>query len=228
MLIKKVYPIIEQKTQKPLLLKLKFINKGFDLLNISNIFRDFHVQSKIPQYFEYLEPPLICYQYKKPIKNLIFNYYNLTTDTSVLLNKPKSCSCLKSRFLYQPAGHIITGNLDIIKDRQIKSLFKKGPKFRLPSRIDFNHCKKVFSESLDNYCARWCKKEAVGDYALSDYKKAILDIVDIRIDNFLKNPHLVHEYNSPSKFQIKQKIKKLQENYVLVPADKAANNIIFI
>ena len=223
-----MYPLIEQKVQKPLLLKLKFINKGFDLLNISNIFRDYNVQSKIPQYFEYLEPPLICYKYKKPIRNLIFNYYNVTTDTSILYNKPKSCSCSNSPFIYLPAGHVITGNLDVIKNRQIKSLFKKGPKFRLPSRIDFNACKDVFSESLDTYCARWCKKEGVDTYALNDYKKAILDIVDIRINNFHTNPHLVHEQNTLSRSNIKHKIKKLQEEYVLVPADKAANNIIFV
>ena len=34
-------------------------------LNIFNIFRDHRVTSKIPQYFENLDPPLICFQYKR-------------------------------------------------------------------------------------------------------------------------------------------------------------------
>ena len=39
--------------------------------------------SKIPQYFENLEPPLICYQYKNPIRNIIFNYNQVTSDPDV-------------------------------------------------------------------------------------------------------------------------------------------------
>ena len=50
----------------------------------SNIFRDHRVISKIPQYFENLDPPLICYQYEKPIRNIIFNYNKVTSDPDVL------------------------------------------------------------------------------------------------------------------------------------------------
>ena len=52
------------KTQFP---KIKFVNQGLDLLNISNIFRDHRATSKILRYFENLDSPLICYQYKRPI-----------------------------------------------------------------------------------------------------------------------------------------------------------------
>ena len=61
----KPFPIIPQLPPKTQFIKIKFINQGLDLLNISNIFRDHRVASKIPQYFENLDPPLICYQYKK-------------------------------------------------------------------------------------------------------------------------------------------------------------------
>ena len=58
-------PALPPKTQ---FIKIKFVNQGLDLPNISNIFRDHRVTSKIPQYFENIDPPLICYQYKNPIK----------------------------------------------------------------------------------------------------------------------------------------------------------------
>ena len=61
----KLFPRIPQLPPKTQLIKIKFINQGLDLLNISNIFRDHRVASKIQQYFENLDPPLICYQYKK-------------------------------------------------------------------------------------------------------------------------------------------------------------------
>ena len=44
-------PLLPPKTQ---FIKIKFINQGLDLLDISNVFRDQITISKIPQYFEKL------------------------------------------------------------------------------------------------------------------------------------------------------------------------------
>ena len=120
---------------------MKFINQGLDLLNISNIFRDRRVASKITQYFENLDPPLICYQYKKTYYKYHFQLQLLTL-----------CSCVDSPFLYPPAGHVVTGDLGCIPDKGLRSLFKKGPKHRLPSRIDFTKCRSIFEEALQTYC----------------------------------------------------------------------------
>ena len=66
----KLFPRILSLPPKTQFIKIKFINQGLDLLNISNIFRDHRVTSKIPQYFENLDPPLICYQYKNLLETL--------------------------------------------------------------------------------------------------------------------------------------------------------------
>ena len=75
----KLFPRIPPLPPKTQFIKIKFVNQGLDLLNISNIFRDHRVTSKIPQSFENLDPPLICYQYKSPIRNIIFNYNQVTS-----------------------------------------------------------------------------------------------------------------------------------------------------
>ena len=69
----KLFPRIPPLPPKTQFIKIKFINQGLDLLNISNIFRDHRVTSKIPQYFENLDPPLICYQYKKNLFEISFS-----------------------------------------------------------------------------------------------------------------------------------------------------------
>ena len=224
----KLFPRVPSLPPKTQFIKIRFVNKGLDLLNISNIFRDHRVTSKIPQYFEDLEPPLICYQYKKPIRNIVFNYNKVTSDPDVLSSTQSSCSCADSRFLYPPAGHVVTGDLDCIPDKGLRSLFKKGPKYRLPSRVDFTKCRSIVDEALQTYSKRWCKKEGVGVHALNDWKNEILNIIDIRIDNFTKHPHLIKQQPSRSVQSIKKKMDKLHEKYVFVPADKAANNIIII
>ena len=118
-------------------IRIKFINQGLDFLNISNIFRDHRVTSKTPQYFENLDRPLIWYRYKTPISNTIFNYSQVTFDPDVRSSIQSSCCCADSPLPYPLADHVVTGDLACIPDKGLRSLFKKGPKYRLPSRIDF-------------------------------------------------------------------------------------------
>ena len=61
----KLFPRIPPLPLKAGFIKVKYTNQALDLLNISNIFRDHRVTSKISQYFENIDPPFICYQYKR-------------------------------------------------------------------------------------------------------------------------------------------------------------------
>ena len=47
-----------------------------------------------------------------------------------------TCSCSSSRFLYTPANHVITGNLDIVKNTELHNLINKGPSFREQNNIN--------------------------------------------------------------------------------------------
>ena len=82
--------------------------------------------------------------------------------------------------------------------------------------------------ALQTYCKRWSKKESVGVHALNDWKNEFLRIIDIRIDNFTKHPHLFKQPSSRSVKSLKKKMEKLHRKYVFAPADKAANNVIII
>ena len=135
---------------------------------------------------------------------------------------------MDSPFLYPPAGHVVTGDLACIPDKGLRSLFKKGPKYRLPSRIDFTKCRSIVEEALQTYCKRWYKKEGIGVHALNDLKDEFLRIVDIRIDNFTTHPHLYKQPPSRSVKALKRKMEKLHSKYIFAHADKAANNVIII
>ena len=68
-------------------IKIPFINKDVDFIDLPSIFRDKSVTSSIPDYFQNSESPIICYKYNKPIRNMIFNFNKLVSDlTSVLLH----------------------------------------------------------------------------------------------------------------------------------------------
>ena len=50
-------------------IKIPFINKGIEFIDLPSIFKDRSVTSSIPAYFQNSEPPIICYKYNKPIRN---------------------------------------------------------------------------------------------------------------------------------------------------------------
>ena len=68
-------------------IKILFITKGIDFIDLPSIFQDKSVIQSIPTYFQNSEPPIICYKYNKPIRNTIFNFNKLVSD---LANTPKS------------------------------------------------------------------------------------------------------------------------------------------
>ena len=44
-------------------IKIQFVNKGIEFINLPSIFKDNYVISSIPTCFENKETPIICYKY---------------------------------------------------------------------------------------------------------------------------------------------------------------------
>ena len=64
------------------LIKIPFINKGIEFIDLPSIFRDNNV-SAIPSYFENTESPIICYKYNKTIRNTVLNFNKLVSDLDI-------------------------------------------------------------------------------------------------------------------------------------------------
>lgn len=218
--------IDKESNHKRHLFKLQFLNKGIDFIDLQSIFRDKNVMDAIPNYFKNLESPIICYKYKKPIRNVIFNYNKIVSDLDIDVNTPNSCDCLSSKFCYKPVGHIITGNFDIITDKRLKNLLTKGPKYRLPSFIDFDACRNHIAEAIQDFSIKWCRREHADANALSEWKKKIFDIIDTRIAFYKSNNHLLPPRPRVTLRHLKHGIADFHSKYVLTPADKASNNVI--
>ena len=56
-----------------------------------------------------------------------------------------------TKYCYQPAGHIVTGDLKIITDSRIRSIIYKGPKYRFLVQIDLNHVVRKLQEPYKNF-----------------------------------------------------------------------------
>ena len=71
-------------------LKISFLNKGIDFIDLPSIFKDKTVESAIPNYFKNTETPIVCYKYNRPTRNTIFNYNKITSDLQIVENTPTS------------------------------------------------------------------------------------------------------------------------------------------
>ena len=111
-------------------IKLNFINKGIDAINLPSILSSNSVTETVPAYFKEKEPPIISYTYTKTIASKIFNFSSTLSDLHYYQFhcNPSQCECDTSSHLYQPYDHVITGGLSIIPNSMLRDLIAKGPK----------------------------------------------------------------------------------------------------
>ena len=148
-------------------------------------------------------------------------------NVSEYLSNSQTCQCKKSKFCYEPHGHVITGDLRVIENAKLRELVAKGPKYRKPNRVNWKATETMFLESIDLYAKNWSKREQVELKYLSEWKDQLKELVTDRISN------LKAHFKSPKckvldQPDVKDTLHKLHANYVLVPADKAANNVIVV
>ena len=110
-------------------IKVSFINKGIEFIDLHGIFKDNLVISSIPNYFDNSETPIICYKYSKPIRSTIFNFNKIVADLDLDSNTLDSSDCQASNYLYPSEGHDVTGNLNVIPDARVRNIISKGPKY---------------------------------------------------------------------------------------------------
>ena len=104
----------------------------------------------------------------------------------------------------------------------------KGPKYRLPSLIDFDSCRARLAEALQKFSIKWRNREHAEHNTLTDWKKRIFEIVDKRIAFYTSNTHLLPPKPRFSYRHLKRAFQNFHSNFVFVPADKASNNVIIV
>ena len=118
--------------------------------------------------------------------------------------------------------------LSLLSSLPISVLRITGPKYRFPSRIDFKKCREEIASALNDFGNRWCKREYVEPDALKEWKVSIFKIVDQRIKFYSQNTNLLPPKPKSTFRHLKQGIQDFHRKYVLVQADKAANNVVVV
>ena len=135
------------------------------------------------------EPPIISYTYTKTIASKIFNFSStlLDLDYHQFHNNPSPCECNTSSHLYEPYGHVITGDLSIIPNSKLRDLIAKGPKYREPCKVDWDKNLSLLCEAVDQYALQWAKREIVELSVLSSWKEMVKGQIEERISKLKQN-----------------------------------------
>ena len=210
-------------------MKTEYLHKGIDAINLPSLLRSKLVTNKVPAYFKNREPPIISYHYTNTVASKVFNFSSTLSNLNVknYLSSPKSCQCQMSKYCYQPHGHVITGDLKITENVKLRELVSNEPKYREPNKINWKATENMIFESIDLDAERWAKREQDNLRYLSKWKETLKKTCyrpNFRFEGKFKQPHQ-KILNYPG---VKDCLRKLHEDFVLVPADKAANNIIVI
>ena len=121
-----------------------------------------------------------------------------------------------------------TGNLNVITDARVRNIISTGPKYRFPSNTDFPKCRREIAASLNDLSNRWFKRVNVEPDALKEWMINIFKIIDTRISFCFRNTHLLPPKPKSSFRHLKRGIQDFHINYVLVQADKSANNVVVV
>ena len=127
---------------------------------------------------------------------------------------------------YSPIGHVVTGDLNVIRDAKLRALIQKGPSYREQNDVDWKVTEKSYREAVAKYKHKRLRREKVDVRVLNEWECKVNKRVRKRIA-LMRNKHInrrrVHILKS--KRHLKS-LKEFHSKYVLVPADKAAQNVI--
>ena len=130
------------------------------------------------------------------------------------------CDCNTSKYWYEPAGHVITGDLTIVRDAKLRSLIERGPSFREQNCINWSINESLCKEAVAKYKRKWSRKEKVDIRTLNEWECKVNECIEKRIRS-LRDRHInrrkMHILNNDKHLK---SLRQLHSKYVLVPADK--------
>ena len=228
--------VVTKKTPPKNVVTIRFVNKGLDELHVNSIFRSPDVVSLLPTELRKEENiPACTMKLDPPIRSKILNYretvsslnVSVDEDVSFVHNLP-SCDCVSSEFCDPHHKHIVSGDLRIVSNPKLRKLLSKGPNYREAKTLNFKKCKEAIQSAISSSIVKLAEKYNLSADDFSSWKNKILELVDKRL-KILKSKR-VPSTTKPflQDEEVQTALKDLHEKFVVVPIDKASNNVAII
>ena len=141
-------------------MKITFLIKAVDAINLAALLLSTSVTDKIPVYFRDKRLSIVSYEYTSTVASKLFNFAPTLSNFSVseYLSNPQTCQCKESKFCYEPHGHVIIGDLRVIENAKLRELVAKGPKYREANGVNWKATKTMLLKSTDFYAKKVVQK----------------------------------------------------------------------
>ena len=204
--------------------KVGFPNKGMELIHLETILKDRKLLRTLPR--KPSKPISITFTYQTPNKLRLCNYTQTLRRLTLqklqqIIQTP--CTCNESKYLYPPLNHVVTGDLNIITNTNLRIIFEKGAKYRSKPPISWTDNDNEIEQSLQQLL-NWLTKD--------------LDTTLPQLQSFYTRFHQIYNHRKEvakqelSTYQHDNiswhDLKKLQQTYIITVVDKAPNNLILM
>ena len=227
-------PSKKSRKKSKFICPIKYLNKGMDFIRIQQFFKSEDVINTLPEELQSEDPPSVVYSLGNTIRNKILNYKETVAgidinDKHTFGTRIAECNCQNSSFKNEHLGHVVTGDLRIISNQRLRKLISKGPNYREPCTINWNKCRSEIERGLDECAVQLSKhKRSISLNHLIPWKRKVLEKVDHKIQELRQR--ITHRTTNPvlKDPEVKRNLEALQTDYVIVPIDKASNNIAVV
>lgn len=176
----------------------------------------------------YLFPTNLCYFYLSKIFNFNKFVAYLNVDSFLQDQSILPCECANSAFTNKHHGHVISGDLRLVKNNRLRKLFTKGPKYREAKLTNWNVVQKAMLESVKQCAEAWCEKAKKCISILKPWITVVSQKIKDKI-SYLKRTTVFQETNEVLKSsECLRSLDELHRRFVIVPIDKASGNVAFV
>ena len=135
-----------------------------------------------------------------------------------------NCDCANSPFCYQPVSHIVTGNLTVIEDVELRETLMKGANHREVKQINWSDVEESAIDALEKLVSKLRRQFRKNNEEFDRFREYFTRILRQRIEYWKPKVASLKPEGQITKAQI----KKVTDRFVITVADKAANNFIVI
>lgn len=110
----------------------------------------------------------------------------------------------------------------------LRQLLSKGPNYREPKNINFKKCKEAIEVGVQTYCTALLDKFDLQENDIIAWKNEVIGKVDTKIASLKRKMRYVKVKPILERTEVSTYLDSLHSKFVIVPIDKAANNVSFI
>ena len=211
------------RPKKSTFLIIKYVNKLVDQIPFTKLLKTNSIKELFPVKNSCYVEPGISFSRDRSIGATVLNYRQAIADMDYA-NFHCQCNSYPERFVNDHHKHIVTGDLSIVQNAELRSILSKGLNYHDQKPPDSEEVFNAVKSGVDKYIHEVSSKVK---YHISQFTAWKVELLKLVRDALNKSKSYSHNHIL-SKPSVKEALTDLHNDFVLAPVDKAANNVAIV